>query len=523
MTLNEKLNRIPIRLRKWIAAALGVILFGGTIAGLFLYFYITSRLSYPERNVLYRVNESVTQSINSARYHFDRSSQASISEGGLLGGESMQAGENDIRIKAIMCKSKRREKGDIDEYELLNTTYQKVAQASTKSEKSRDIFDISRSNYIQNVAGLINAQTATEEIKLITLENAPEIASSVDADTYIFDAKTQKPSWRYRLTDKRRYFGLLGDKYRYSTLLYEQKDANGSGAGMQSSGAKNSSANEKNKNLDLIYHSSETGLFGIMPQGSRLYLFQEIPCFTRRVYDYFNAAETGESVYTFKISQFWDAFPWRFMNGGYILSDKHGKIAMIKFEDFWFHYADDVVYHYYLDLDGDGEINETTEIIGKVLFSMTESGTPQDKTEGDINYTINYSFMAGRDPQNAANDFILCGDIEAMMPDQIFDGFGQHSFLGFIEEKRDDIMLYLDRSTENLDRAIKEDDTLGFKTSLLRLLLYSRRPYLSKIAAKFSAGETVKFPLDNPEEKSETSTAGVLETNLKTTSENGIK
>ncbi len=470
MTLSERLDNVPVLLRKWIVGFFGALLFGSVIIGLFLYFYLTARLSYPERNVIYRVNESVTQSSNSTRYHIDRSSQASISEGGLLSGQTMQAGDSDVRIKAIMCKSKRREKGDIDEYELLNTTYQKIAQASTKSEKTRAVFDISRSNYIQNVAGLINAQAATEEIKLITLENAPEIASSVDADTYTIDEKSQKPVWRYRLTDGRRYFGLLGDKYRYSTKLFEKK-ANGN---------KDAPA----ESLSLIYHSCETGLFGIMPQGSDLYLFGEVPGYMQSISNYFSDNKNSAEVYAFKITQFWDAFPWRILNGGYILSDSKGEIAKIKIEDFWFHYADDVVYHYYLDLNGDGVIDETTEVIGKVLFSMNKSDEATAGAEGEVDYTINYSFMAGYNLENAVNDFILCGDIEAMMPDQIFDGFGQHSYLGYIEEKRDDIMLYLDRSTENLDRAIKEDDTLGFKTSILRLLLHAKRPYVTEVAKK---------------------------------------
>jgi len=465
MTIGERLERVPVWLRKWIVGALGIILFGGVIVGLFLYFYLTSRLSYPERNVIYRVNESVTLSVNSSRYHVDRSSQASISEGGIFSGEAMQAGANDVRIKAIMCKSKRREIGDIDEYELLNTTYQKVAQASTKSEKSRAIFDIARSNYIQNVAGLIDARAATEEIKLITLETAPEIARSVDADTYVIEDGAQKPVWRYRLTDGRRYFGLLGDKYRYSTKLYEQ---NG----------------DKSK---LIYHSAETGLFGIMPQGSNLYLFNEIPGVFQSMSDYFNGVKSSEEIYAFKISQYWDAFPWRILNGGYVLSDAKGDIAKIEFEDFWFNYADDCVYRYYLDLDGNGAIDDTREIIGKVLFSRTESKDVKTDGSKDEDYTVNYSYMSGYEVKNALTDFILCGDIEAMMPDQIFDGFGQHSYLGYVEEKRDDIMLYLDKNTENLDRAIKEDDTLGFKTSLLRLLLYAKRPYVTDVANKMNA------------------------------------
>ncbi|HPG60283.1 MAG TPA: hypothetical protein PKW98_20895, partial [Candidatus Wallbacteria bacterium] len=336
---------------------------------------------------------------------------------------------------------------------------------STKSEKSRAIFDIARSNYIQNVAGIIDARAATEEIKLITLETAPEIARSVDADTYVIDEGAQKPVWRYRLTDGRRYFGLLGDKYRYSTKLYEQNSG-------------------KSK---LIYHSAETGLFGVMPQGSDLYLFNEIPGVFQSMSDYFNGVKSSEEIYAFKISQYWDAFPWRILNGGYVLSDAKGDIAKVAFEDFWFNYADDCVYRYYLDLDGNGVIDDTTEIIGKVLFSRTESKDVKTDGSKDEDYTVNYSYMSGYEVKNALTDFILCGDIEAMMPDQIFDGFGQHSYLGYVEEKRDDIMLYLDKNTENLDRAIKEDDTLGFKTSLLRLLLYAKRPYVTDVANKMNA------------------------------------
>lgn len=463
MTLGERLDKVPVGLRKWIVGAFGLIVFGGTIVGIFLYFYLTSRLSYPERNVLYRTNETVTQYASSS-YHNDRSSIASISEGSLIGGESMQAGESDVRVKAIMCTSKRREKGDIDEYELLNMTYQKVAQASTKSEKSRAIFDISRSNYIQNVAGFIDPRAATEEIKLITLETAPEIARSVDADTYVIDEASQKPVWRYRLTDGRRYFGLLGDRYRYSTRQYEQEG-------------------DRSK---LIFHSSETGLFGIMPQGSNFYMFKEIPGYIESAVNYFSGVKDTSEVYAFKISQYWDAFPWRILNGGYVLSDSKGAIAKIAFEDFWFNYADDCVYWYYLDLNGDGKIDDTTEVIGKVLFSKTESKAASEAGAKDASYTINYSFMAGYNMKNAMNEFVLCGDIEAMMPDQIFDGFGQHSYLGLVEEKRDDIMLYLDKTVENLDRAIKEDDTLGFKTSILRMLLYAKRPYVSELAKKLS-------------------------------------
>jgi len=464
----SKLDSMPFALRKWLVGFLGFLLFGGVIALLFLYFYLSSRLSYPERGVVYRVNETVTNYASGAqKYHMDRSSIASISEGTLLSGKSEEEDSNKasaVKVKAIICTSKRREKGDVDEYELLNTVYQKVAQASTKSERSRAVFDISRSNYIENVAGFISPAASTEDIKLITLEEAKEITRFVDADTYVIDDKTQKPVNKYRLTDGRRYFGVFGDQFRASTKLAEPVSSDV---------------------FKTIYHSQEDGLFGLMPQGSNYYFLKDAPGFYEKWSDYFNGKKDTSEATFFKITQFWDTLPWRTLNGGYKISDYRGDIAKISIEDFWFNYDEDVIYRYYIDLNGNGVIEDSIEVVGKVLFSKNSNREQSaDAGQKDISYTVNYSYMAGSSVKTAPRDFVLCGDIEAMMPDQVFDGFGQHSYLGFIEEKRDDIMLYLDRSVENLDRAIKEDDTLGTKTSIIRLLTYARRPYAASAASK---------------------------------------
>ncbi|HNY13031.1 MAG TPA: hypothetical protein PKK26_15700 [Candidatus Wallbacteria bacterium] len=462
-----KLDSMPFALRKWLVGFLGVVLFGGTIALLFLYFYLSSRLSYPERGVVYRANETVTNyASGSQKYHMDRSSIASISEGTLLSGKEEDEFNkaSAVKVKAIMCTSKRREKGDVDEYELLNTVYQKVAQASTKSERSRAVFDISRSNYIENVAGFVSPAASTEDIKLITLEQAKEITRFVDADTYVLDEKTQKPILKYRLTDGRRYFGIFGDQFRTSTKLSEPLSQDV---------------------FKTIYHSQEDGLFGLMPQGSDYYFLRDAPGFFEKWSDYFAGKKDTSEASFFKVTQSWDFLPWRTLNGGYKISDFKGDIAKIRIEDFWFNYDEDVVYWYYLDLNGNGVIEDSTEVVGRVLFSKNAAREQSaDAGQKDVSYTVNYSYMAGSSVRTAARDFVLCGDIEAMMPDQVFDGYGQHSYLGFIEEKRDDIMLYLDRSIENLDRAIKEDDTLGTKTSIIRLLVAAKRPYAASIAIK---------------------------------------
>ncbi|MEZ7890284.1 MAG: hypothetical protein QMC67_00920 [Candidatus Wallbacteria bacterium] len=465
--IGELLNKIPFKMRKWLVGIFGVFLFGGAIVLIFLYFYLTSRLSYPERNVLYRINENVTNYASSTQYHPDRLSIASISEGTVGAGyDDSSAGKH--QLKAIIATSKRRETGVVDEYELLNTSYQRIATANTKSEKSRSFFDVSRSNYIENVASFVNPASNTEEVKIITLEKAHEIASSVDADTYVMEGG--KPVHKYRLTDGRRYMGLFGDRFRFSTKLFEAANGN---------------------NFKQIYGSRESGLFGLMPQGSNYSFFKDPETFFETVSGYFsdNSQKSTSEVYNFKITQFWDTFPWRTLNGGYKIIDKTGELAMIKIEDFWFNYDNDVVYWYYLDKDGSGVIDEKNECVGKVLFSVMSKADDAraggGKENKDISYTVNYSFMAGSNVSTAAADFILCGDIEVMMPDQIFDGFGQHSYLGYVEEKRDDIMLYLDRSVENLDRTIKEDDTLGSKKSIVRLLKAASRKYSPEIAAKF--------------------------------------
>lgn len=460
---NRFTERIPFWLRKWLVGLFGLLIAAMVVVIAFLYLFLSSRLSYPERNVLYRVNETVTSYASSLnKYHPDRSSIASISEGTLVSGVSEEAAAKTpaaVKVKAIICTSKRREKGDVDEYELLNTGYQKVAQASTKSERSRAMFDISRSNYIENVAGFVNPGANSEEIKLITLEQAKEIASYVDADTYRFDGVPPKPVHAFRLTDGRRYFGVFGDQFRSSTRLSEPLPDGSFGT---------------------VYHSRETGLFGFMPQGSYYRLLGEAP-------GYFSgwpeSGTTGEND-VFRITQFWDTLPWRTLNGGYLLSDSKGELAKVRIEDFWFNYDEDVVYWYYLDLDGNGVIDDSTEVIGKALYSRIMSKTSGGTDNKDVSFTVNYSYMAGCDARTAKRDFVLAGDVEAMMPDQVFDGFGVHSYLGYIEEKRDDIMLYLDRSVENLDRALKEDDTLGTKRSIVRLLLAAKRPYASGTAVR---------------------------------------
>ena len=49
------------------------------------------------------------------------------------------------------------------------------------------------------------------------------------------------------------------------------------------------------------------------------------------------------------------------------IKDKFGDLAKIDIKDFILYYGQDVVYSYYLDLNGDGKLNKDNELIGQVL------------------------------------------------------------------------------------------------------------------------------------------------------------
>lgn len=176
-------------------------------------------------------------------------------------------------------------------------------------------------------------------------------------------------------------------------------------------------------------------------------------------------------------------------NGGYRIEDSRGVIAKVEIVDFLLHYGDSVLYHYYLDKNGDGVIDEKTECIGKVLFRTTQhdhSADPDASAEQakggrrSIAQRRLYTFMAGSNPKTGLDDFYLCNTIESFMANEVNRGFGQHSNLGDINNQRSSILLLLEPNLYNLGRALTVESSIVAAHDIRQLLFASHRDYIER-------------------------------------------
>jgi len=274
-----------------------------------------------------------------------------------------------------------------------------------------------------------------------------------------------------------------------------------------------------------VYITHEDGFFDFLPQDSTIYFGHKAGMW-ERLRDW----SLGKSKHArLRVKYIRDFFPGRYPllrnfhigkgdnvvypfdkynNGGYLIQDNYGKLAQIEIQDFILFYGQDVVYSYYLDLNGDGKLDKQNELIGTVLCRTTHDdridleklvGEGRPKTE--VTFTTHYSFMApDADFKKGMEYFKLCGYIESMLPDQVNRGFGKHSFLGYINQQRSDIMLFKDLTIENMSRALTQESTLVAKFDIVKTLIAAKRPYTLQMAetfgiAKHLAAELLKDPL----------------------------
>ncbi len=263
-----------------------------------------------------------------------------------------------------------------------------------------------------------------------------------------------------------------------------------------------------------VYITYEDGFFDILPQESTIYLAHK-PGFFERLKDAF----VGKSEHIrLRAEKYHDVFPGRYPGlrrfhigkgenivypfdkhnlGGYIIKDKYGDVARIDIRDFILFYGQDVLYSYYFDLNGDGKLDEKTELIGSVLCRTThddrvdlEKLVGEGRPKTDVTFTTHYSFMApDPDFEKGMEYFKLCGYVESMLPDQVNRGFGKHSILGYINEQRSDIMLFHDLSIENMSRALTQESTLVAKYDIVNALIFAKRPYAQQIAEAFGVAD----------------------------------
>jgi hypothetical protein len=186
----------------------------------------------------------------------------------------------------------------------------------------------------------------------------------------------------------------------------------------------------------------------------------------------------------------------KYNNGGYIIKDQYGEIAKIAIHDFFLYYGQDVLYQYYLDLNGDGTLG-SEELIGAVLCRTThdermnlEKLVGMGKPKADVTFTIHYSFMApDSDLQKGMDYFKLCAYIESMMPDQVNRGFGKHSYLGYINDQRSDIMLFKNLTIEEMSRALTQESTLVARYDIVKALIAAKRPYAQQVAEMYGIAD----------------------------------
>ncbi|MDD4308582.1 MAG: hypothetical protein PHU53_07230 [Thermoplasmata archaeon] len=269
---------------------------------------------------------------------------------------------------------------------------------------------------------------------------------------------------------------------------------------------------ERRMKKNTIYDTFEDGFFKILPQESTIYLGERLPAW-KRFACWLGMGRDNHNI--LRVENQWDLWPGRwpglegtvfghgedkiypfdkYNNGGYTLEDKFGKIAQIKIEDFVWKYGQDVVYSYFLDLNGDGKIDEKNELISKVLCKTThdekiglEKLSRGERPETDMTISLNYSFMTPEVEMVKGKEFFRLGAaIETLMVEQVHRGYGKHSLLGYIHDQRSDKMLSDDMNLQNMSRALTQESTLVAKHDIIKALIAAKRPYARELAEKYN-------------------------------------
>jgi len=260
-----------------------------------------------------------------------------------------------------------------------------------------------------------------------------------------------------------------------------------------------------------VYSTFEDGFFKILPQESTVYLGHD-PSFLERSKHWAGIGRNDDI--RLRVENHWDLWPGDYPllrnigfgsgenktfpfakcnNGNYTIVDKFGDLAKIEIKDFILFYGQDVIYSYYLDLNGNGKIEKADELLGRVLCKTTHDEMEQidklakgEQPEADLTLTINYSFMMPDDNITRGKEYFrLCAYMESFMPDQVHRGFGKHSLLGYINDQRSDLMLADDLCLENLSRALTQESTLVAQYDIVKLLIAARRPYAEELAKTY--------------------------------------
>ena len=486
--------------------------------------YLTKRQNYPERNVLFRSTNVVYLAGGSEEKgteSTDKLSETEVYEGGV-----------ESKVGTILFSSTRELRDDIEYFNMYNSQQIRIASANRKPERVQAGLRLRGSlNFKEQFAQIILSEDSKAPQSYHVYKFVPERGLKEIEVTVISSADGSK-TMENRMTEVREY-GLgwyWGKEFRAGTFL-EQYTTTPENQKLMEQFHDHIIALDSQQTVDRatrekmieqviqlseqiettpVYMTYEDGFFDLMPQESTIYLAHK-PGFFERLKD----AIIGKSDHVrLRSERYYDLFPGRYPGlrrfhvgkgdnvvypfdkhnlGGYVIEDKYGDLARIDIRDFILFYGQDVLYSYYFDLNGDGKLDEETELIGSVLCRAThddridlEKLVGEGRPKTDVTFTTHYSFMApDSDFTKGMEYFKLCGYIESMLPDQVNRGFGKHSMLGYINEQRSDIMLFKDLTIENMSRALTQESTLVAKHDIVKAVITAKRPYAQQVAEAF--------------------------------------
>ncbi|MDP1694406.1 MAG: hypothetical protein Q8L34_02595 [Candidatus Woesearchaeota archaeon] len=526
-TIKQKLKKGAL-----ITAAVGAL---GAIPAYYLAEdFFLKRQNYPERNVLYRASQVIHVaggSEDKRALDTDQDEEIKVYDGGVQS-----------KVGTYLFRTQRERRDDISYYNMDNPQKIRIASATQKPERVQSGISLGGStNFKEQLAEIILSNERKSPSNYTTYDFIPERGLEEIELTVVTHPNHQR-TLENKMIEKRS-LGLgwfFGKEYRSGTFLegYARTPHNQelTTSFLRIIAKLNSSDSiDKSKRIALIQEalavesrlqriptlaSYEDGFFDVLPQGSTLYLGSQPGFWKRLQHSTLPFLGMGKDT-RLRVDNFWDLFPGnipllnqlkfgtgddvaypcdKYNNGGYVLRDKFGDVAKIAIQDFFFFYGQDLLYSYYLDLNGDGDLDEHGELIGQVLCRTTHDdlvnleelvGIGQSKK--DITCTVNYSFMApDANRENGLRFLSLCGYLESCMPDQLNRGYGKHSFLGYINRVRSDIFLHRDLTLENMSRALTEESTLIAHQDVVRVLIAAQRPYAEAVANSFGDANTFK-------------------------------
>ena len=477
-TLVGKLKAVGGKLKKEFKehampyVALGAVV-GSLAVGWLTYDHLSKRQHVAERNVTYRTSHTLYIAGNKEKKAAEKADRESITQ-------VQEGGGVESKVGSYLAEIHREVRGDIEYYKMFNTQQKRIASTDQKPERFQAGWRLRGSINFKEQFAKLDSDKENSKIKgaskYMVYKYDPERGRKqfdVDVVEYPVDGglgknelgivetkangEQDKRVMVNRLVEKRNLLGFFfGDFYRTGTILEDFVASPENQAlatqffkavrGIDGTESINPKVREKlademvaiteRMEKQPIYSTFEDGYLKLLPQESTMYV-GENPGTLQRFTQWLGINRGKSNI--LRVENHWDLFPGSWMglktvklgegknrnylfdkynNGGYTLKDKFGDIARIDIQDFFLSYGNDVVYHYYLDLNGNGKIDRPNkllnavrtllgkpkitydELIGSVLCKPThdeivelENIAKGINPESDLTFSSNYSYI----------------------------------------------------------------------------------------------------------------------------------